>query len=490
MSVSVDNFRIYNGPSSKPATQKPRKTQPFSNCQFTFVTSSYGLQNKAESTSKRDGAPKFRRHNLALQVEEDLKSQGYNKNPSGPQDNVINSDFIEALGQVDNTINNGETHDRPVILEDNEPDYTESEQSVKPRRNTSAGSAEHDSNPREVLPNQGQFTKSGDPRSLSAGWFDVEDIGYVFEEQSRSLGLGSHKDPVSIPVQDSSQHHVTHQKSPAPCKNLISESAKDPKQNDLPLPTSPGLLQPRSSTEMLQPRIAEKNDGSDMGRGGCKDKRSRKARAEDLGIEIRYPEEGDHSYNLNNTAAGDVRSAKRWKSHLTFASAESVVPPHEHNTTSHIRGPDSGANKQSETDSTQPQAGHEHALSAMDDQYNQDSQDTSIAPSALVDSTQEWPFDRITGKEVIDGEDYFWICWDETLVRRSLLQNADKQIEKFEARCQTQLNVKSASRRLRSVQNKQAAIGTNIPDKTSQKRQRGRPRKQVRGPAGLNSSMP
>ena len=81
MAMSMDNFRIYNGPPPKHITQKHHKTNPFSNCQFTFAISSDGLQNNAKSTSKRGNAPKclttrFGGCNLPLQVEDDLKSQG------------------------------------------------------------------------------------------------------------------------------------------------------------------------------------------------------------------------------------------------------------------------------------------------------------------------------------------------------------------------------------------------------------------------------
>ena len=81
MAMSMDNFRIYNGPPPKHITQKHHKTNPFSNCQFTFAISSDGLQNNAKSTSKRGNAPKYlttqsRGHNLHPQVGDDLKSQG------------------------------------------------------------------------------------------------------------------------------------------------------------------------------------------------------------------------------------------------------------------------------------------------------------------------------------------------------------------------------------------------------------------------------
>ena len=39
-----------------------------------------------------------------------------------------------------------------------------------------------------------------------------------------------------------------------------------------------------------------------------------------------------------------------------------------------------------------------------------------MAPLVLVDSAKEWPYKCITGKEVIDGEDHFWIHWEQTLL--------------------------------------------------------------------------
>lgn len=38
---------------------------------------------------------------------------------------------------------------------------------------------------------------------------------------------------------------------------------------------------------------------------------------------------------------------------------------------------------------------------------------------------------------VIDGEEYFWVKWDEALMPRSALKNAEELIVEFKARCRT-----------------------------------------------------
>ena len=277
----------------------------------------------------------------------------------------------------------------------------------------------------------------------------------MFEEPSGSHGLGSLEDPVSIPVQDFSQHHVSRRKSPTPCDNRVSGYTKDPQteQNNSPLDTSTGFLQPYRSTEKPQSPILDDKDGNNTGSGQGKAKRIRQG--------------GDYPYNIKDSDAGGGIPANWWKK---------ANVAYEHITPSHIRGPGCVVNTQSGTGNIQPQAGHGHRLSTVDDECNQDSQDTAMAPSALVDSAKEWPYECITGKEVIDGEDYFWIRWDETLIPRSSLRNSEQLIKGFEARCQTQLKAKRAPRRRRFAQSKQAATGTDI---TPQKKQRGRPRKQV-----------
>ena len=325
-----------------------------------------------------------------------------------------------------------------------------------------------------ALTNLNQSAKPGGPSDLSAKSFDVEDVSSVRQEPSGSLGLGSHRIPASIPVQDFShsgpkQHQVTQRKIPAPCDSPMSECAGDRRPEHNPS-TSPVLLQPRRSTEILQSLMVEGNDDNDTGSERCRDKRTREVEAgsesesEDLGINIRHLGGGD-LFNSKDTDAGDERSAKRWKSHLNSTPMESIASSHKNITKSHIRGPGSVAITQSNTDNA-----------AVDDQRKQDS---SITPSALADSTQPWPFECITGKEVIDGEDYFWVRWEESLLPRSWLLDAKELIDEFEARCRTQLQVKAVPRRPSSAQNKRVATGTDFLGMTSQNRRRGRPRKQV-----------
>src|SRR3979409_1052378 len=60
--------------------------------------------------------------------------------------------------------------------------------------------------------------------------------------------------------------------------------------------------------------------------------------------------------------------------------------------------------------------------------------------SAVIQTDMEWGIHAILGREVdADGEEHFWVRWDDTLMPRSALKIAEKLIAKFMARCQTKL---------------------------------------------------
>jgi hypothetical protein len=91
----------------------------------------------------------------------------------------------------------------------------------------------------------------------------------------------------------------------------------------------------------------------------------------------------------------------------------------------------------------------------------------------------EWGVRNISGSAVIDGEEHFWVDWDETLMPRSALKNAEELITKFKARCRAKLELKSLARRPNSAEGGLAITGNDILVKIPHKKLRGRPRKQA-----------
>ena len=100
----------------------------------------------------------------------------------------------------------------------------------------------------------------------------------------------------------------------------------------------------------------------------------------------------------------------------------------------------------------------------------------------VTDGKQEWEISDIIGKEVVDDEVHYLVEWSATLVPKCELGKAKVLVDKFEARLRAQCRQRGGKRQGRlppPKAGKQAIVVARATGETQQKKERGRPRKQV-----------
>jgi hypothetical protein len=98
----------------------------------------------------------------------------------------------------------------------------------------------------------------------------------------------------------------------------------------------------------------------------------------------------------------------------------------------------------------------------------------------VVDADQEWEIRDIIGKEDVDGVVHYLVEWNPTLVPKYTLKNAKEMVNKFEARLRAQgRQEKGRGRPPQSKVGQRTMLEGQAIKGTQQKKQRGRPRKQV-----------
>ena len=110
--------------------------------------------------------------------------------------------------------------------------------------------------------------------------------------------------------------------------------------------------------------------------------------------------------------------------------------------------------------------------------------DPEIPPQVaeVANDKQEWEICDVVGKEDVDGVPHYWVQWSVTLVPKSEMGKAKALVARFEAGLQAQRKQRGGKGRgglLPSKAGKQAAAGFRATGQMQEKKQRGRPRKQV-----------
>jgi hypothetical protein len=97
----------------------------------------------------------------------------------------------------------------------------------------------------------------------------------------------------------------------------------------------------------------------------------------------------------------------------------------------------------------------------------------------VVDTDQEWEICDIIRKEDVDGVVYYLVEWNPTLVSKYVLKNAKEMVNKFETWLQAHTRQKGRGRLPQLKVGQRTMLEAQAIKETQQKKQQGRPRKQV-----------
>jgi hypothetical protein len=264
-------------------------------------------------------------------------------------------------------------------------------------------------------------------------------------------------------------------------RNCVSESTEDQQieHDNASLAALPGFMR-MNSLETADPQLALESygDGTEGRRRNYK--RIREVEAEDFDINIQRPDSSVDPHSLGSKNTREKRRAKRRKAPLAIGPTQSLTSARGHGPASHDAENESTGSMKSETDDIgTPGGGMQHST-LIDNQRLSDSVEPSVAPSAVIPTDMEWGFCDISGMEQDDdGEEHFWVKWDDTLMPRSALKNADELIAKFKARCPEKLKLKTSSTGPSQVQGGLGRPEDGMLGKDRHEKRRGRPRKQV-----------
>jgi hypothetical protein len=97
-----------------------------------------------------------------------------------------------------------------------------------------------------------------------------------------------------------------------------------------------------------------------------------------------------------------------------------------------------------------------------------------------IDDNHDWEVRKVIGKEVVDGLLHYLVDWTPTLVPRHSLGHANGLVDEFEAGLQAKREGKNGQGGL-GLKRGERAVEANASGGQQQKRQRGRPRRQMSG---------